>query len=63
MQSFGSELEAFRAYAAAFPYNCVLLVDTYDIEEGIKNAIKVGLEMKARGENLQGIRLDSGDLS
>ncbi len=63
VMSFDSELEAFRAYAKAFPTNCVLLVDTYNISTGIKNAIQVGLEMKERGETLAGIRIDSGDLS
>ena len=61
--AFDSELEAFRAYAKEFPNNCVLLVDTYDVEEGIKNAIIVGKEMKERGEKLTAIRIDSGDLT
>lgn len=63
VMSFPDELSAFRAYAKEFPRNCVLLVDTYDVEQGIKNAITVGLEMKARGEHLAGIRIDSGDLA
>ena len=63
VMSFPDELTAFRAYAEAFPKNCVLLVDTYDVEQGIKNAITVGLEMRERGERLSGIRIDSGDLA
>lgn len=63
VMAFDDELEAFRAYAKEFPTNCVLLVDTYDITQGLKNAITVGLEMKQRGEHLAGIRIDSGDLS
>lgn len=63
VMSFESELEAFRAYAKAMPHNCVLLVDTYDITQGIQNAITVGLEMKERGECLSAIRIDSGDLA
>lgn len=63
VMSFDSELEAFRAYAEAMPKNCVLLVDTYDVEQGIKNAITVGLEMRERGEHLSAIRIDSGDLA
>lgn len=63
VMSFDSEIEAFRAYAEIMPKNCVLLVDTYDITQGIKNAITVGLEMKERGEHLAAIRIDSGDLS
>lgn len=63
VMSFDDELTAFRAYAQAYPTNCVLLVDTYDVKQGIKNAITVGLEMKERGEKLSGIRIDSGDLA
>lgn len=63
VMAFENELEAFRAYAEAFPTNCVLLVDTYDVMQGVENAITVGLEMKARGQRLAGIRIDSGDLA
>ncbi|MCS6969176.1 MAG: nicotinate phosphoribosyltransferase [Cytophagales bacterium] len=63
VMSFSDEKTAFRAYAQAMPYNCVLLVDTYDTLEGIKNAIEVGKELQAQGYQLSGIRLDSGDLA
>ena len=63
VMSFGDELAAFREYARLFPTNCTLLVDTYDVEQGVKNAITVGLEMRERGEHLAAIRIDSGDLS
>lgn len=63
VMSFPDELSAFRAYAESFPTNCVLLVDTYDVEQGIRNAITVGLEMRQRGQRLSGIRIDSGDLA
>ena len=63
VMAFSDELSAFRAWAEAFPNNCVLLVDTYDVERGIDNAITVGLEMKARGQRLSGVRIDSGDLA
>jgi nicotinate phosphoribosyltransferase len=64
IQSFEDELSAFRAYAAQFSSQCVLLVDTYDtLGSGIPNAIIVGREMSAAGSQLKGIRLDSGDLA
>jgi len=56
-----TELQAFIEYAESFPHNTILLVDTYDTIEGVRNAIKVGLELKKRGYKLAGIRLDSGD--
>lgn len=64
IQWHGDELAAFRAFAAARPENTVLLVDTYDtLRSGIPNAITVAKEMKARGQKLRAIRLDSGDLA
>ncbi|GGI77432.1 nicotinate phosphoribosyltransferase [Legionella impletisoli] len=64
VQSYDKEIDAFRAFASVWPDNCVLLVDTYDtLESGVVNAIIIAKEMEARGERLQGIRLDSGDLA
>ncbi|MDO5043832.1 MAG: nicotinate phosphoribosyltransferase, partial [Coriobacteriia bacterium] len=63
VMAFSSELEAFRAYVKAMPNNAILLVDTYEVEQGVKNAIIVAQEMKERGEKLLGIRIDSGDLA
>lgn len=63
VMSFPSELDAFRAFADVYPDTCLLLVDTYDSVQGIKNAITVFNELKSRGHKPVGIRLDSGDLS
>ncbi|CAN5328254.1 nicotinate phosphoribosyltransferase [soil metagenome] len=64
IMAFGDELEAFRAFARAFPDNCVLLVDTYDtLRSGVPNAIRVGGELADDGHRLRGVRLDSGDLA
>jgi len=63
VMAFESETDAFTTYADLFPHNSVLLVDTYDTLEGVKKAIEVGLELRKRGADLMGIRLDSGDLA
>ncbi len=64
VQDFDNELDAFRAYADAFPQQTTLLVDTYDtLRSGIPHAIQIGLEMKERNQTLAAIRLDSGDLA
>ena len=63
VESFDTELEAFRGFADVFPNNCVLLVDTYDTIEGIRQAVEVAREMKQSGRNLNAIRIDSGDLA
>lgn len=60
---YGDELAAFRAYAEALPGNCIFLVDTYDTLEGVRHAIQVGRELREQGYEMNGIRLDSGDLA
>ncbi len=59
--SFDDELESFRAWAEASPNNCVFLVDTFDSLEGVDNAIRAGKELRRRGHEMVGVRLDSGD--
>ena len=63
VMSFETEPEAFEAYTRAMPNNVVLLVDTYDSLEGVRNAVEIGRQLRATGHKLQGIRLDSGDLA
>lgn len=59
-----SELAAFRAYADVYPDDCLLLVDTVDtLQSGIPNAITVFEELRRKGHQPVGIRLDSGDLA
>jgi nicotinate phosphoribosyltransferase len=50
------EESAFRAQVAALGSGTTLLVDTYDVDQGIRTAVEVA------GPELGGIRLDSGDL-
>ncbi|RUA02207.1 MAG: nicotinate phosphoribosyltransferase [Deltaproteobacteria bacterium] len=62
--SFPDEEKAFRAYADIYPDTCLLLVDTYDtLKSGVPNAIRIGKELRSRGHEMMGIRLDSGDLA
>ena len=64
VMDYPTEYEAFRAYADAYPDNCLLLVDTYDtLRSGVPNAIKVFRELREAGHTPKGIRLDSGDLA
>ncbi len=51
------EATAFASQVAALGKQTTLLVDTYDIAQGIRNAIAVA------GPELRAIRIDSGDLS
>lgn len=64
VMSFPSEIEAFRAYANLYPDACLLLVDTYNtLKSGVPNAIEIFKELRAKGHEPLGIRLDSGDLA
>lgn len=65
VQMFDSELEAFKNYASVYPYDCTLLVDTYNVlKSGVPNAIKAfNEEVVPRGYRPKGIRIDSGDIT
>lgn len=51
-----TEEEAFKAQVAALGADTTLLIDTYDVEQGVRNAVD------AAGPGLGGVRIDSGDL-
>lgn len=57
-----TEARAFEAFADSMPDGCVLLVDTYDTLKGVERSIEVARDLRSRGHELTGIRLDSGDL-
>ena len=63
VSSHEREIDAFRSFVKSFPNNSILLIDTYDTIAGARKAVEVGKEMAARGERLQGVRIDSGDLA
>jgi nicotinate phosphoribosyltransferase len=51
-----TEEDAFRAQLDSLGTGTTLLVDTYDIAEGVRRAVALG------GPGLGGVRIDSGDL-
>jgi len=61
VQAHDSEMDAFRKFVSEFP-DTVLLVDTYDTKQGVKNVVRLAEEL---GDDFRvsGIRLDSGDLA
>src|SRR5437660_5465901 len=58
---FESERDAFEKYAKAMPNNCIFRVDTYNSIEGVRHAIDVAKQLRKRGHEMIGVRLDSGD--
>lgn len=55
--SYANERDAFASQVRALGPGTSLLVDTYDIEQGIRTAVEVA------GPDLGAIRIDSGDLA
>ena len=52
-----SEADAFRAQVEALGADTTLLVDTYDIAQGVRTAVEVA------GHDLGAVRIDSGELA
>ena len=58
-----SQEQAFRNFADAYGENSILLVDTYDCVEGIRQAARLARQLYERKNvRIAGIRIDSGDL-
>lgn len=59
IKSFPSELEAMRKAASVFP-TIAFMIDTYDLKQGIRNAITVAKENFAAGKKIMsGVVIDS----
>lgn len=65
VQMFDNELDAFCTYAKAYPEDCSLLIDTYDIiNSGVPNAVKAfDTVLAPLGVRPKSVRIDSGDIS
>ncbi|MBW3578596.1 MAG: nicotinate phosphoribosyltransferase [Actinobacteria bacterium] len=62
IQAYEDETQAFADFATDHPDNAIMLVDTYDTLDGVRNAVRVGRRLREHGHELDGVRLDSGDL-
>lgn len=60
IQSYESELDAFREFTRLYP-ETVLLIDSYDTLQGVDKVIDLSREM-GDAFRVRGVRLDSGDL-
>lgn len=59
IKSFPTELEAMRAASKAFtPIG--LMVDTYDFNKGVANAVRVAKEAREKGRAVSALVIDSG---
>jgi len=62
VMTFGDEISAFESFARDFPERAILLIDTFDVLEGTRHAIRVALRLRAEGISIRGVRIDGGDL-
>ena len=63
VMAFEDEAEAFRTFLRDFPDRAILLIDTFDVEEGARKAVQVFKELEPEGIRPIGVRIDSGDLA
>ncbi len=63
VQVYGDEMTAFENFARARPEGVILLVDTYDTEQGARKVVELAPRLKADGIAIRGVRIDSGDLT
>lgn len=57
------EATAFERFARSHPDNVILLIDTFDVAEGARKAVRLGQRLQSEGIPLRGVRIDSGDLT
>ena len=60
--AFQNDSDAFHAYARTFPDNSIFLIDTTDVILGALDAVKIAKDMKSKGHQLKGVRIDSGNM-
>ena len=63
IQVHGDEMTAFEDFARARPDGVILLIDTYDTEQGARKVVELAPRLKADGIAIRGVRIDSGDLA
>lgn len=61
VQVHADDYRAFRAFAVTWP-ETVLLVDTYDTVQGVREVVRLAREL-GEGFRVRAVRLDSGDLA
>jgi len=63
VQVHDDEMQAFENFARARPEGVILLIDTYDTENGARKVVELAPRLKADGISIRGVRIDSGDLT
>jgi len=63
VQVHDDEMTAFENFARARPQDVILLIDTYDTEQGARKVVELAPRLQADGIAIRGVRIDSGDLT
>jgi nicotinate phosphoribosyltransferase len=63
VEAHDDEDTAFEHFAASNPDNTTLIIDTYDTEAAAHQVARLAKSLAARGIQVRGVRLDSGDLA
>lgn len=63
VEAHENEKTAFRHFAETHPKNVIFLLDTYDTCKAAHKVCELAPELLKKGITIQGVRLDSGDLS
>jgi nicotinate phosphoribosyltransferase len=63
VQVHDDEMQGFENFARARPEGVILLIDTYDTEQGARKVIELAPRLQADGIAIRGVRIDSGDLT
>lgn len=63
VQVHDDEMTAFENFARARPQGVILLIDTYNTEQGARKVVELAPRLQADGIAIRGVRIDSGDLT
>lgn len=63
IQVHTDEAQAFEDFARTRPNGVILLIDTYDTEQGARKVVELAPKLKADGISIFGVRIDSGELT
>lgn len=62
IQAHSDESTALADFVQSFPRRTVVLIDTYDTEQGARKVLDLALKLRADGIEIGAVRIDSGDL-
>ena len=63
IQAHDTEMEAFDHFVRSHRGPIVLLIDTYDTEQGARRVVELADQLRAKDKRIHAVRLDSGDLA